>query len=682
MVGLEIVVEPDVVPKGTVDLRKLDAPPGTKPPLRRIEPDGSVHMIEAEPALARDGSPTTTIVRLDSIPAPAPAPVLLPAPGPDDLTSEPLGLKLRKKGIHSDTAMPPRPASADGAASGRLARDPLPADDYETTQISGGFGSALWSLVKVTAVLAFLTLAVVFTYLKWNGLLPWGETTSTPVAIVPPINPRVLAPKADKPEAVAPLASPTVAEKPAEAPAAIDSNASVAAPASQAALVAPEKKTDDKPVVAVGTVSADKDYDGKKVERLRTEAVLLERAKKYDEALAKIDEILALNPKDSDAYFRRGLVLQKKGDLPGAIKAYEVAASRAQAGDVRALNNLGIVYEDLGDLKSARDAYEKGLNREPEDPDVLTNLGRLEEDRDPAGALARYEKALERQRSHASARYHRAWLLAADRTRVAEAKKELAALAADKESTVRAEALNALGKIATDEGRFADAERYFRDALSARPFDEVHLNLGIALWRAGDAQPAVDELRSYLEKYPRSGSAWKTLGTAYVSLDQLQDAKQAYEKAISINDKDADLLFDYALCAERFGNFLFAIQEYERVVQIDPGHWKALANLGRLYRNAGREEKALDYFERAIKLRPEDPDLHLHKVNSLLALHREPEAREELQRFVDLAPPSDKRVEQARAALASKAPLKPAGQPTTTNTSNTSGSAGDRPKGF
>src|SRR5579872_7347576 len=156
VVGIEIIVEPDVVPKGTVDLRSLDAPPGTKPPLRRIEPDGRVYLIE------RDGGATTTIA----------APVVAPPPPAVPVTpaveEEPLGVKLRKK-IHSDTAMPPRPASAETSASGRHEGQALPQDDYETT-ISGGFGSSLWSLVKVTAILAFFTLATVFAFFRW-----WSE---------------------------------------------------------------------------------------------------------------------------------------------------------------------------------------------------------------------------------------------------------------------------------------------------------------------------------------------------------------------------------------------------------------------------------------------------------------------------------------------------------------------------
>jgi tetratricopeptide (TPR) repeat protein len=367
-------------------------------------------------------------------------------------------------------------------------------------------------------------------------------------------------------------------------------------------------------------------------------------------------------------------VIHKKGDLKAAIKAYEVASELASARDARALNNLGLALEQLGDLASARAAYKRGLARDPEDPNVLTNMGRLEEDQDPASALERYRQALDRDSQHPQARYHYAALLALRMDRIAEGRKELETLVAAG-SPVRAQALDALGEIAIREGRYVDAEKNLRDALKSGSVD-ARLYLGVALWAQEKAQPAADELRAYLEKNPRSADGWKTLGAVLVRLDQLQEAKQAYEKAIAINDKDADTLYNYALCAERFGNFLFAIQEYERVVQIDPAQWKALQNLGRLYRNAGREEKALEYFDRAIKVRSNEAELYLHRANSLVALHRDAEARSALEQFVKFAPPNDPRVPQARRAIDSQGPLKPAATDSTTN------AQGEKPKGF
>ncbi|MEZ0227066.1 MAG: tetratricopeptide repeat protein [Planctomycetota bacterium] len=335
LVGLEIIVEPDVVPKGTVSLKNLDAAPGTPVPRRRIEADGRVFMLDED-------APTGAIVRPVPV-TPAPAPVAVA------VDEEPLGLKLRKKQLHSDTAMPPRPASAESTASGRLAREPLPADDYETNVISGGFGSALWSLVKVTAVLAVFTLATVFTYLKWNDLLPWGASTPS-VALVPPTPPKQPEKKAETVAAVPTAAAP----KADPAHVATDSSTAVALG------VNPEKKPDEPKVADKAKISGgldnENEYDVRDVEKLRAEAVRLAREGKLDEALAKLDRILEKNPKDGAALFRRALIFHQKGDIKGAIVAYEAACKNVGRGDARSFNNLGLCHETLGDIKSARDA--------------------------------------------------------------------------------------------------------------------------------------------------------------------------------------------------------------------------------------------------------------------------------------------------------------------------------------
>jgi TolB-like protein/Tfp pilus assembly protein PilF/class 3 adenylate cyclase len=81
-------------------------------------------------------------------------------------------------------------------------------------------------------------------------------------------------------------------------------------------------------------------------------------ARRYDEADAQLRKALAIDPRFSYALYNLGLVVQQKGDLPGAIAQYEkakeltddplilvlMAAARAQAGDngaaLRALTNL------------------------------------------------------------------------------------------------------------------------------------------------------------------------------------------------------------------------------------------------------------------------------------------------------------------------------------------------------
>jgi tetratricopeptide (TPR) repeat protein len=224
--------------------------------------------------------------------------------------------------------------------------------------------------------------------------------------------------------------------------------------------------------------------------------------------------------------------------------------------------------------------------------------------------------------------------------------------ASDQNGRLAPDALDALGRVSLAEGKPAEAEAYHRMALAQRPaFLDARLNLAIALLKKDDAASAERELREVIKARPRDAKAWTTLGTALVRLERLVEAKASYERALDIDDKDATAHYDYALCAERFGNFIYAIQEYESTIKLEPSHWKALANLSRLYRESGRGPKALEFIDRAIAIRPDVADLHLHRANTLAALRRDQDARLSLEMFVKLATPGDPRLPAAKRAI-------------------------------
>jgi tetratricopeptide (TPR) repeat protein len=69
---------------------------------------------------------------------------------------------------------------------------------------------------------------------------------------------------------------------------------------------------------------------------------IYERQNRFDDALADFRRTVAIDPKESDAYFEIGQILQHQGNRDGALKAYETAARLApdDADFQRALNAL------------------------------------------------------------------------------------------------------------------------------------------------------------------------------------------------------------------------------------------------------------------------------------------------------------------------------------------------------
>ncbi|MBI3723177.1 tetratricopeptide repeat protein [bacterium] len=685
--GLEVIVEPGVVPKGTFDLRSLDASPGAVPPRRRVEPDGRVFALAG---MNPDSAATTIVVR---------TPVATPAvetpsavanqealnldaseTGAIDIGKDKLaaaGRRSPRRPIreNAESVIPPRPASADKGSSRVPAGALLPEDDHETAQISGGFASGLVTLFKVTLVLSAFTLLSICTYLYWNDLLPWSPqpavangkkpldtgTPPPPKPIEKPtleIKPEVASVPTESVASVATTSTPEVAKR--------DPIGEKEFPPVTPEAVKPEVKKPEAPS-AEGAVEQEADYDVHRVEQLRAEAVNLylqgraaktpaEAAKKFDESLRKLEELLALKPKDSDALFRKGNNLHAKGEFAEAAKAYQAAAALSSS-DARPWNNLGLIREAQRDYRAARAAYEKGLTCDSRNADVLTNLGRLEINSDPKAALVHFDKAIERDERYVYPRYNRAVLLALKLNRADEAKKELEKIAGE-ESPLRADSLQMLGDVALSTGQISEAEGFYQRALAANPeLDGARLSLGVAFYTRGDNEKAEKELNLYLKKHPKSSEGWHTLGAALARLVRLKEAKSAYERALAEDDKDAELHYDYALCAERFGNFNFAIPEYERVLKIDAKHWKALSNLARLYHVAGRDTTALDLVDKSIAIQPGWANSHLLRGNVLVALGRKAEARAALEQFLKMATPGDKKIDDVRKALETSSEL-------------------------
>lgn len=91
-------------------------------------------------------------------------------------------------------------------------------------------------------------------------------------------------------------------------------------------------------------------------------------------------------------YFFEGVTLQGRGDLGGAIKAYEAALAR-NANNAMAQNNLAWSYHETGDRRALATA-QKAYQLEPKNPVILDTLGwLLVKDRQVAQGVARLEEA-------------------------------------------------------------------------------------------------------------------------------------------------------------------------------------------------------------------------------------------------------------------------------------------------
>lgn len=651
--GIEIVLEPDVRPRGTVDLRALDAPPGSVPPAVRVTSTGRVVSREAPSGFS---PPISALVTAP----PVPASVTLPPPAPraseGTISAEQLieaaeaaATDTRTLAALDEAAsapIPPRPAAASAASPSavpELARRHEP--DLDPDALGQGF-SAIWTLLKV--LLYLLTLTALLGALGWWLVGDsWREPTVAsiePAELTPPPSE---SPPVEAPPVEAPPVEPVTPPPPSGPGPLAPSGEELAFEALK--IVAEEASTG-------GEVGVEEDSPGllAKIEALRAQAVEALKKRDLAGARAALLELLAQNPRDADATFRLGLVEERDGKSAEAEVRYR-AATELAPDDPRPHNNLGLLLLARQAPDEARASFERGLAARPDDPNLNVNLGRLEEKAAADQALQRYDRALAADPAHGPARLARA-RLRRTKGQADGAKEDLTALA-QSGSPLAAPALDGLGLLAREGGRLEESVTLHRRALEVDAgWAPARINLGLALLEQGKTADAATELQRAVKAAPQDARAWAALGVARTRLgekepEQLYDAKDAYERALKLDPRDASTLFNYAMCAERFGNFLFAMRKYEELLQLDPKAWKGYANLARLYQRGNDPQKARALLERGLGEVPDAADLHYQLAWLLAAERREAEARSALQRFVELARPDDPRLGEAKRGL-------------------------------
>ncbi|MDT8368968.1 MAG: DUF4388 domain-containing protein [Longimicrobiales bacterium] len=142
---------------------------------------------------------------------------------------------------------------------------------------------------------------------------------------------------------------------------------------------------------------------------LRNRALALEMLRRFDEALAVLDQAEPVRPHDHDLALSRGIVLLRKGDLGGALEAFEAYRNDP---DLRTPSAAFYAYSVLaegiaGRFERAVAKGREGLTHHPDSGPLLVNLAAvLERIGETGAAEALYLKAI--QLSPAPAQAHKA----------------------------------------------------------------------------------------------------------------------------------------------------------------------------------------------------------------------------------------------------------------------------------
>jgi tetratricopeptide (TPR) repeat protein len=234
-------------------------------------------------------------------------------------------------------------------------------------------------------------------------------------------------------------------------------------------------------------------------------------------------------------------------------------------------NNLGNVYNDIGDADTAQVALERAVAINPTLSESRANLGNIYLDKGRVeDAIRQYLAALELNPSDPKTH-------------------------------------NNLGNAYTELDRLSFAVSSYRRSIALDPnFVDAYRNLALAFARHERYGEALSELRQAVSVAPEDAAIHSQLGELYYNMSNHHKAIQQFREALQLKRDSAEAHYGLARCYRKLGQTASEIRAYQNTLAINPDMLPAVVNLGNAYFGQGNYDSAIHYYRRAIELKGDD----------------------------------------------------------------------------
>ena len=191
--------------------------------------------------------------------------------------------------------------------------------------------------------------------------------------------------------------------------------------------------------------------------------------------------------------------------------------------------------------------------------------------------------------------------------------------------------LAGMGGVELRLGKTADAKQRFETAISLTKGKDVNVLNAVADNSidapAGDGQYAVEKLTQATQvKGFNSAETYVLMGDAYRKLVDGGNAVQAYQKALTLDPKDAEAKYKIGKIYETQNNPEFYLPAFEDAVQLDPNYAPGFYELYVHYFNHGDVAKATQFLDKYIAVADPAPENDYDRASLLFIANKFDEA--------------------------------------------------------
>ena len=141
-------------------------------------------------------------------------------------------------------------------------------------------------------------------------------------------------------------------------------------------------------------------------------------------------------------------------------------------------------------------------------------------------------------------------------------------------------------------------------AKSEEPRTEQLQNL-INLYTQGQYQIAQTQASQLLKQFPNSVNLYNIIGVTDKELGNLDEAIDAYNKALSIRPNIAEIYNNIGIILKDQGKLEEAIDAYNKALSIKPDYAEAYNNKGYALKDQVKLEESIDAFSKALSIKPD-----------------------------------------------------------------------------
>jgi Flp pilus assembly protein TadD len=123
----------------------------------------------------------------------------------------------------------------------------------------------------------------------------------------------------------------------------------------------------------------------------------------------------------------------------------------------------------------------------------------------------------------------------------------------------------------------------------------------------GDVDTALIEINKYLDTYPKDDLAWTIKGNMLADKDLDKEAKEAYEKSLSLNPENFQATNALGVIYRKEGDYDTAMEFYRKALELKPGYAQAYSSMAVIELKRNHDTKALEYAKRGYEEDKEDP---------------------------------------------------------------------------